>query len=72
MTGSFITGTKIVYSTLVMLNFESMEECTKYHNQIHGNDETKCFISYVDTYDIPPLPLDRPKLEVFYGDEPNE
>jgi hypothetical protein len=65
MTGSFVTGSKIVYTTILLVNFETMEDCTKYHNKIY-DDGTKCFITYVDTYDTPKIPLDRPNLEIFY------
>tara|TARA_X000001382_G_scaffold75619_1_gene52913 strand:+ start:124 stop:357 length:234 start_codon:yes stop_codon:yes gene_type:complete len=59
-TGSFFTGTVKVYSTLIMLSFPTIKECTEVHNEVHGED-TKCFVTYQDTYTIPPIPLDRPK-----------
>ena len=35
-TGSFITGTVKVYSTLIMLSFPTIEKCTQIHNKVHG------------------------------------
>jgi hypothetical protein len=58
-TGSFITGSVKVYSTLIMLSFPTAEECTEFHNKRYGED-TKCFASYQDTYDTPPIPPNRP------------
>ena len=47
VTGSFITGSVKVYSTLIMLSFPTAEECTEFHNKRYGED-TKCFASYKD------------------------
>jgi len=60
VTGSFVTGSVKVYSTLIMLSFPTAEECTEFHNKRYGED-TKCFASYKDTYDIPPIPPNRPE-----------
>jgi len=59
MTGSFLIGTVKVYSTLVLLSFPTIEECTKVHNEIH-NDETKCFETYQQVYEKVSMPLSRP------------
>ena len=64
-TGSFFTGTVKVYSTLIMLSFPTIKECTEVHNKVHGED-TKCFVTYKDTYTIPPIPLDRPQENTHY------
>ena len=64
-TGSFITGTVKVYSTLIMLSFPTIEKCTEVHNKVHGNN-TKCFVTYKDTYTIPPIPPNKPKEIIEY------
>ena len=66
VTGSFVTGTIKVYSTLIMLSFPTVEECTEFHNKRYGED-TKCFPTYKDTYTIPPIPPDKPREIKEYG-----
>tara|TARA_Y100001937_G_C6989474_1_gene271418 strand:- start:239 stop:451 length:213 start_codon:yes stop_codon:yes gene_type:complete len=63
MTGSLLVGTVKVYSTFIMLNFPTLEECTKVHQEIY-NDNTKCFISYKDVYEKISMPLPRPEILV--------
>lgn len=59
MHGSFLIGTVKVYSTLVLLNFPTIEECTETHNKIY-DDGTKCFVTYKQIYEKIPAPMARP------------
>ncbi len=59
MTGSFLIGTVKVYSTLVLLSFPTIEECTEAHNEIY-DDGTKCFVTYKRIYEKVSIPMARP------------
>jgi|TARA_R100001163_G_scaffold29523_1_gene23510 hypothetical protein len=59
MTGSFLIGTVKVYSTLVLLSFPTIEECTEAHNEIY-DDGTKCFVTYKRIYEKVSVPMARP------------
>ena len=59
MTGSFLIGTVKVYSTLVLLSFPTIEECTEAHNEIY-DDGTKCFVTYKRIYEKVSVPMASP------------